>query len=728
MKIEKNYKTIVFKGSFLFFFLLLFLWLFSLTDKTTILKIELNNESFSGYLNNQKLAEIKEPVGKIEDLEINFGNGNLPLPNPFVSQLKSVKFFNQKGEVARGIDQNIKLPRQINFSLSNLEVYSVEIKLDKCLFAEIKFNQTDNHYYRLIYEPFRERIFEVGYVENGIYQRKNGDWRRLSLSIFTSIKYLLYVILLPFPYFLAAMTAFAFLGELKRININSKTNFSLNFLKSWSKVLPVIYKPAVVLIFVSIFSYLVWVNITYVEKIPHDPDSVSYLWAGKYLAAGKLWLPPPSDFFKGHWLFNNRWVIIHPYGHPLALAAGVLLGAPWIIPPLLGTLFLVLLYLFLKEVFGRRIALPTTLIAFFSPEFQMHAVNFMSHNTAIFYLMFLLNFLHKLSLRKASYFHCLLGSACLILLFQTRPLAAVSAAIVSLVFFLILLLKRRIEFKKVLLFATSLLLLFVGVLYLNKLIYGHPINTPYNLISQSKFIWGGSGLTLAHGLVDSLSYLLTLRLIILPGLPTLFTLLILISLFNKNARWLTCLCLANVFLILIGTAAYDDPWGLFLGVRFWHEMLPFLFILIAIGLDLINKSFKKPIIGLGITAIIVILIGSKSINGWVFGKQKTWENLIYFTPTTINELKGFNFTNARLIKEAQRQNLHKALIFVESTDDWWSYGSVSNENSINFDSDIVWARDLGPKNQELINFYPGRKVFIADYDKKIIEPFPLFNN
>jgi hypothetical protein len=613
--------------------------------------------------------------------------------------------------------------------LSNLQTSFVEIKLKKCFFAEIKFNQEGDSYYRLLYQPFRDRIFEAGYVKDGLFQRKNGDWRRLSLPVLTSIKYILYVFLYPFPIFFLTATLFFLVKRTEEIKFLSKL-FQYNFevSRKTARGLIAVYQVIVFLIFILIFGYLTWLNIKYVEKIPHDPDSVSYLWAGKYLATGRLWLPIPSDFFEGHWIFNNRWVIIHPYGHPLVLAVGAALGLPWIMPPLIGTAFLLLLYLFTKETFGRKIALPTMLFAFFSPEFQMHAVNFMSHNTAIFYLTFFLYFFLKFSLRRAGYFHCLLGSLSLILLFQTRPLVAVSTAITSLTLLLISLLKKKVELKKILLFATSSLVLFAGGLYLNKQIYGHPINTPYNLISQSKFIWGGSGLTLAHGLVDTFSYLLTLRLIILPGLPALFTMLILISLFNKNAYWLTGLCLANLLLILIGTAAYDDPWGLFLGVRFWHEMLPFIFLLVATGLDVINNLFKKQAVGLVMTGLLITLVVSRGINGWILGKQKLSENLIYFTPSTIQELKGFNFADARLIQEAKRQNLHQALIFIKECGSWWCYGSVSNENTTNFDGDIIWARDLGPKNQELIDLYPERKVFIADYYQKTIEPFPISKN
>jgi hypothetical protein len=95
------------------------------------------------------------------------------------------------------------------------------------------------------------------------------------------------------------------------------------------------------------------------DLVPHVTDSVSYLFQGRILASGHLYLPPPplAPLF-GHenvLLTASRWCSIYPPGWPLLLALGWLAHAPWLASPLLLGLAVVGVWLA-----GRRLYDPAT--------------------------------------------------------------------------------------------------------------------------------------------------------------------------------------------------------------------------------------------------------------------------------------------------------------------------------------------------------------------------------
>ena len=467
--------------------------------------------------------------------------------------------------------------------------------------------------------------------------------------------------------------------------------------------------------FIVMFFYLLVANIIYVQMIPHSPDSTAYLWASKYLAAGRLWLSPPSEFFN----FENQpvsighWTILWPIGHPLILAICSFFHTVFIIPPLIGTLTLFFFYQILKSRFSVSISFISTLIFFFSPFFQMHAVTFMSHNTAAFLTTILIYFIFKYPSSPRIFF-IIISALALILLSQTRLYTAlVLATSLGLDFIY----HRFFPKKNFYLFISSCLLFSVIFLFINKFSYGSFFETPYRSINQSKTIFYDKNITLSRTLTDAVSNLQVLRLIIFPALPSLFFFLIIVSFFNFKHYKLSLFCLFNILALFCINLTFDDPWGLFYGPRFWYEMIPFIFILVASALDFLSSKL--------INILILVLIGYFSIFGWTLNKFSLWKNMFFTTPTSLSGLKGFNYTDDRLIKIAQKLPTGKKLIFVKDCDSgWWCYGSVFSQNNIYFNSDLVWAKDLGSeKNQELINLYTSYKIYLADYEKSEIIPY-----
>ena len=124
----------------------------------------------------------------------------------------------------------------------------------------------------------------------------------------------------------------------------------------------------------SVFSY---------ERHPHVPDEVVYLLHGRYFAAGKLFLPAPPvpaafdvDLMS---MTPVRWYSPVPPGWPAALAVGSLVGAPWLVNPVLAGINVLLAYLLLLEMYPRRTARLTVVLLCTSPWFVFMGMNFMTH-------------------------------------------------------------------------------------------------------------------------------------------------------------------------------------------------------------------------------------------------------------------------------------------------------------------------------------------------------------
>jgi 4-amino-4-deoxy-L-arabinose transferase-like glycosyltransferase len=123
------------------------------------------------------------------------------------------------------------------------------------------------------------------------------------------------------------------------------------------------------------------------QQHPHVPDEVTYLYHARYFAAGMLTMPAPPvpkafDLNQMHFE-PQRWYSIFSPGWPAALAAGVRLGVPWLINPLLAGLNVLGIYLLLWELYDRRLARIALLLLCASPWYVFMGMNFMSHTFAL---------------------------------------------------------------------------------------------------------------------------------------------------------------------------------------------------------------------------------------------------------------------------------------------------------------------------------------------------------
>lgn len=475
------------------------------------------------------------------------------------------------------------------------------------------------------------------------------------------------------------------------------------------------YKLLFALYFTALFSFLLFINLYYLEGIPHVPDEAAYLFMAKIFATGHIMMPIPIspehfNFFpgilsveKGTWLFQ------YPFGHPLLLSMGILLGFPNIIPPLVGTLFIIIVFFITKEVFDKKTAIFVLPFPFLSPFFLENAASFMSHNTASFYLACAI-YTIILSIKSKRFILLSFISGIFIgLLFNTRPLTSLP---------FLMLITIIIVFKHPQKKIHSLLNFFIGFIFLFLLwITYNYITTGNALISQYYFVnkdmlpfenqenpinFFSSRMNNTKILFNNLgpmlfnwSFYITYGLLFIPFIT------------RKNTFW------DNVFFLSLFTLpiAYFFYNGTFLmyGPRFWYEILPFVLILTARGLSIFYTYKKIP--ALLFFSFLITLSFLK-----LFSFIPT-QDPDYFSLVSLPKLKGFNFTDARIINEVKIKNIHNAVIFIqECNGNWWCYGSVFPQNSPTLDTDIVYLKNLGDyTNQKVMRHFQGRSFYLVDY-------------
>lgn len=105
-----------------------------------------------------------------------------------------------------------------------------------------------------------------------------------------------------------------------------------------------------------------WIAGATLDVEPVSTDEAAYLLQARIFAAGHATAPPAPipDFFEQAWVVvTPRIYAKYPPGHSLALAPGVALGLPWLIPFLLNAVAGGLLFALLRRAVGAPAALLT---------------------------------------------------------------------------------------------------------------------------------------------------------------------------------------------------------------------------------------------------------------------------------------------------------------------------------------------------------------------------------
>ncbi len=504
------------------------------------------------------------------------------------------------------------------------------------------------------------------------------------------------------------------------------------------------------------FAIILRFNLLYLDSMPYVPDSIAYIFQAKIFASGHLTADPPPvagafDFFvpAPFALTDSTWAAQYPFAHPLLLAIGQLFDAPWIIPPVLAGGSVGLMFLAGRRVYGDLLGLVAAVLLATSPFFIMNASDFMSHNTAGFFLLASLACLLRLD-RRPLLFGALAGLAFGLLL-NTRPLTALALTPPFGAYLLYQLLPREGRGRMLGAIAAFgvaaavMALLFLGW---NYVITGDAFRTGYQATGVTFFprdIGAGGAAPSGGGVGDALGIggshagsigiqnermQLGLLLLVLHGWPQFIGIALSLLPFLLGTRkledWFFLACAVATTAAWVG---YEST-GVMYGPRYWYEAMPFLILLAARGADRLAALLAGAVATLrsgdldakdrpervarGVVLAFVAALVAISVHGWLLGQRTTWDaGLVPDRASAMCCVLGLDDRIHRMVEE---QDLHNALVLVDPCDNnFVCYGSVFWRNNPTLDGDIVYVKDVPEKRQEILAAYPGRAAYIATY-------------
>ena len=179
------------------------------------------------------------------------------------------------------------------------------------------------------------------------------------------------------------------------------------------------------------------------ERVAHTPDEVAYMVQAKWLTANRLYQPAPpiADHLKIPFTFfrDGKWFGMYPVGWPLLLAVGEALRAPEVVAPVLGALYVLVVFLIGKELYGKVAGVVAALLAALSPMAILMFASYLSHGAAALMIAVFL-WLFLVARRRENIWLFGLSGASLGYAFAIRPMTAVAVAVPLL---LLLLWERR---------------------------------------------------------------------------------------------------------------------------------------------------------------------------------------------------------------------------------------------------------------------------------------------
>ncbi|MEX2159723.1 MAG: glycosyltransferase family 39 protein [Dehalococcoidia bacterium] len=491
------------------------------------------------------------------------------------------------------------------------------------------------------------------------------------------------------------------------------------------------------------FGVTLYLNYSFGSHVPHVPDEVAYLYQAKIFASGRLTGPaPPVDevfnfFYPSFFLISDgHWSSIYTFGNSAVLAPGVLVGAPWLIPPLLGAGTVAFSFAIGRKLYGARVGLLAAALLASSPFFLMSAASFMSHNTTAFFLLASLFFVIISDRRPVLY--GLVAGLSFGMMFNTRPLE--SAALIPA--FGVLLLARAIPQDGRENGARALAGFVAGGLIMLAAYVGYNVSTSgelfkSNLQQQNDYLFGLGGEHSIRLAIQNEHLQTVFLLLVLHGWPVFiglgFVLLPLILASKNPWDWFLIAC---VLLIMASYLTFQAT-GIMHGPRYWYPAAPLMMLLTARGADRAAQLLSDAAAyvrqrrvpegdaprwsGIAVVYPVVIALIAVSVNGWLLGHERWWAD--EFVPARAVDLKGFNGVDDRLVTLLDESDLSNAIVLVENCAGWQCYGPLFWRNTVTFDGDVVIARDLPQYLGPLLDAYPGRRVYVMSYGKGTIAPY-----
>jgi hypothetical protein len=489
---------------------------------------------------------------------------------------------------------------------------------------------------------------------------------------------------------------------------------------------PVVVCALFVFVLTNVLSYFLF------DHIPHVHDEIDYLFQAKIFTQGKLYMPSPpaKEFFDfPHIINNGRWYSQYTPGYPFLLLLGLVVGAPWILNPLLAAFSIVFFYFLGRELFNKTVGLIASILGAISIWFLLMSSTMMSHTSCMFFLTLFLLFLFR-SLKNPSVANGIFTALAIGMALLIRPYTAFLVAFPFLVFYTVnQLAKLKSSTKNVAAFTLTMILMLSILMAYNTATNGDPLRMGY-IVCYGKEVLPGFGISgcynLIHtpyqGALNTGIYLKSLNFYLF-GWPfslvlALLPLLILGRVKPDYRKKIVLLC-SGFICLMVGYFFY---WGTVetIGPRFYFEGIPLLILLSALGLyeipRFLSSRFKKPrpqVFNKVLIAGMIVLAAYGLFYRFprlIWPPNPEWfydtyaDDFAGVTPKINHTLRSLPLTNAVV----SMKMIHSHIPFFQNGS--WGSGFLFTDPELR--GEIIYARELEERAGELLKAYPKREHYI----------------
>jgi len=484
----------------------------------------------------------------------------------------------------------------------------------------------------------------------------------------------------------------------------------------------------------ALFSFCICTYFAYgpLESIPHAFDDVCYIWMARAYTMGRLWVESHDlpEFFQQVFFINDgKWYPQFQPGWPALLALGAFVGQEYLVNPILTAVAVVLSYYIGRHIFDERIArlamammAVSQMLLYFGGLAFTHPLSLVLTEIAILTTL-------RLSEKDTIPDALLLGLA-LGWLFITRALNMVSLLPVVVVPLMVLLLRGRVRFSR-LVSGALVALVFLGLQFG----YNHVLTGDATVWPQERYFKLTEAEPRCHDLgfgkhigcenlhgpegfpngfypsdaVDVFHHRMGQFLLTLFGWQAMFF-FVGVPFFTSRYGWKKYLLLA-VFLTLIGGYFFFYFHGA--RGRYYIESCFAVFLLVAAGMKLISEwlepvSRKAEAVHSPYGALIRAFVPAMGMAYFVF-------NLAFFIPSTDGMLQNFYGVDRRY--DRMTADLpEKSIIFVR-----YDYQAAFLYLSPGLPETHLFVLDLGKQNRQMMQYYPDWHFYTYNYDTKKLE-------
>ena len=438
------------------------------------------------------------------------------------------------------------------------------------------------------------------------------------------------------------------------------------------------------------------------QRFPNSADEFAFLFQARLFAEGKIWMPahPLQAVFSPFFIIQheNKVFSLFPPGWPALLAAGVKVGVPFCINPILGAASLVVLYHLARHLTGKGGGGIAMGLLAFSPTYLFNSASWFSHPFCLFCMVTSLYYFVRLGSDNAEWRLSLwaagAGMFCA-MAFATRELSAVCLLLLPLGYTAYRLRSRPAWMAWFGAGALPILLVYGW--------YCHQVTGTWFM--PPRFLAPGESLGFGwreihvwdyverqyfgprEALVFTIHHLGRLLLWTFPALP----LLALAGVIHGwKDPWMKIFFFSTL-LQIAGYGFYPSAGGNQYGPRFYYESLPCLCLLATRTVLRWKPCFSTRSL---VTAAALLLM---------FDLSLTTE----FSQRVAEQI-GQRRTLYRLV---ERRELNHALVFVGAPSGDMTQGDLIRNEPGWENAPVIYVWDLGERNREARKAFPARAAY-----------------